>query len=151
MRNADRIRLYGQEKYVLPARSQKIKTFSIRAGDVLRELKMIGRTPAICSALSGREFLRQNHLRLVARSGPKSGQSTTVVYTYEFLDMEQGAESSTSQRAEPWARLRGALKEVFAELGGGERYLRAERDGFQAAIPSPPEPGGRESNTRSNK
>ncbi len=26
-----------------------------------------------------------------------------------------------------WNRLRGILKAVFAELGGGETYLRAER------------------------
>jgi hypothetical protein len=26
--------------------------------------------------------------------------------------------------------LRGALKDVFAELGGGEAYLRAERTNF---------------------
>jgi len=30
-----------------------------------------------------------------------------------------------------WNRLRGILKDVFAELGGGEAYLRAERNGFQ--------------------
>ena len=29
-----------------------------------------------------------------------------------------------------WSRLRGALKDVFAELGGGEAYLRAERTEF---------------------
>jgi hypothetical protein len=31
-----------------------------------------------------------------------------------------------------WNRLRGILKEVFAELGGGEAYLRAERRNFQS-------------------
>jgi hypothetical protein len=30
-----------------------------------------------------------------------------------------------------WNRLRGILKGVFAEFGGGEKYLRAERSGFQ--------------------
>ena len=29
-----------------------------------------------------------------------------------------------------WSRLRGTLREVFAELGGGEAYLRAERSNF---------------------
>ena len=33
---------------------------------------------------------------------------------------------------EAWDRLRGALKEVFAELGGGgEAYLRRERVSFR--------------------
>jgi hypothetical protein len=29
-----------------------------------------------------------------------------------------------------WSRLRGALKDVIAELEGGEAYLRAERTDF---------------------
>jgi hypothetical protein len=31
-----------------------------------------------------------------------------------------------------WNRLRGILKDVFAELGGGEAYLRTERSNFQS-------------------
>jgi hypothetical protein len=31
-----------------------------------------------------------------------------------------------------WNRMRGILKDVFAELGGGEAYLRAERSNFQS-------------------
>jgi hypothetical protein len=29
-----------------------------------------------------------------------------------------------------WQRLRGMLKDIFVELGGGEAYLRAERSAF---------------------
>ena len=29
-----------------------------------------------------------------------------------------------------WNRLRGILKDVFAELGGGEAYLRGEHSNF---------------------
>jgi hypothetical protein len=126
MRDADRIRIYGQEKYVLPARQRKEKRFSIRVGDVVRELKLNGRTPAVCSALKTGEFLESNDLKLVDTSGPKSGQSTTVVYTYEF----SGANQSSPQAEDSWSRLRGALKDVFTELGGGESYLRAERSDF---------------------
>lgn len=126
MRDADRIRVYGQEKYVLPARQRNEKRFSIRVGDVVRDLKLNGRTPAVCSALKTGEFLESNDLKLVETSGPKSGQSTTVVYTYEF----SGASQSTPEIENPWTRLRGALKDVFAELGGGEAYLRAERNNF---------------------
>jgi len=51
-----------------------------------------------------------------------------VVFTYEFVD----AEHPTDSTVDAWSRLRGALKEVFAELGGGEAYLRAERNDFIA-------------------
>jgi hypothetical protein len=126
MQNADKIRIHSREKYVLPARQHKMKRFSIRAGDVVRELGMNGRVPAVCSALKGHKFLQHNDLRLIEMSGPKSGQSTTVTYTYEFVETKK----SDIPREDPWIQLRGALNKVFAELGGGEAYLRNERDNF---------------------
>src|SRR5580700_8247749 len=89
MTYAELIRLHGKEKYVTPARKRQEKRFSIKAGDVLRELKLNGRAPAICSALRTREFLEENALRLVSKTGPPSGQSTTVTYTYEFVAKEK--------------------------------------------------------------
>jgi hypothetical protein len=128
MNHADRIRLHGKEKYVEPARQRREKRFSIRTGDVLRDLKLNGRAPAICSALKTRQFLDENALRLVSRTGPPSGQSTTVTYTYEFVGKER--KDKAVDRQDSWNRLRGALKDVFAELGGGENYLRNERANF---------------------
>jgi len=81
--------------------------------------------PAVCSALKTSEFRQSNDLRLVDTSGPRSGQSTTVIYTYEFADDQQPSPTEDS-----WSRLRGALKDVFSEHGGGESYLRAERSNF---------------------
>ena len=127
MRDADRIRMLGREKYVIPARARNENRFSIRTGDVARELKLSG-INQVCSALKTREFLHDNNLRLVNKSGPPSGQSTTVTYTYEFVGEEK--DSATSNRQDAWNRLRGALKDVFAELGGGENYLRNERANF---------------------
>ena len=126
MGDADRIREYAKEKYVIPARQQKQRRFSIRVGDIVRELKMNRAVPAVCSALKTGEFRQSNDLQLVDVSGPKSGQSTTVVYTYEFI----GGQQSPPPGEDDWSRLRGALKDVFAELGGGETYLRAERSSF---------------------
>ena len=125
---ADNIRSYGREKYVIPARKRQLEKFSIRAGDVVRELKLLGRVPAVCSALKSRAFLAQNSLRIVERTGPSSGQSTTVTYTYEFVD----APDSLQANSDPWTELQGALKSVFAGLGGGEAYLRGERENFYA-------------------
>jgi hypothetical protein len=118
--------MHAREKYVLPARQRKQNRFSIKAGNVVRELQMPGRAPAVCSALKTRRFLESNDLRLVGASGPKSGQSTTVTYTYEFLEGNR----SSPERDDSWKQLRGTLKDVFAELGGGEAYLRAERGAF---------------------
>jgi len=126
MKLADKIRSYGRKKYVLPAREKRVRRFSIRAGDVVSELGIGGsRAPAVCSALKTHQFLRDNELRLIDATGPKSGQSTTVVYTYEFANPGTPAKSEDA-----WTKLRGVLKDVFAELGGGEAYLRRERDSF---------------------
>ena len=129
MKQADQIRLYAQETYVAPARAQREKRFSIRAGDVVRNMKLgFRRTPAVCSALKTREFLEKNALNLFSTTGPASGMTTTVTYTYEFID--EGRDSKVLDRQDAWNRLRGALKDVFAELGGGENFLRNERADF---------------------
>jgi len=126
MKDADRIRTSCRERYVLPAHQRGDKSFSIIVGDVLRKLKMTGRAPAICSALKTKKFLQTNGLKLVHTCGPKSGQSTTVTYTYEFDD----GRSPSPGEDDSWSSMRGALKDVFAALGGGEAYLRAERSNF---------------------
>ena len=142
MKQADQIRDYARVNYVVPARERGKRRFTIRTGDVVRNMELIGgRTPAVCSALKTREFLGENSLRLVSRTGPESGQSTTVIYTYEFVDSNNSGEpkapsgsgGTPQSREAAWERLRGALKDVFAEYGGGEAYLRSERAFFRDA------------------
>ena len=135
MSSADKIRLHGKQRYVSAARVRGDKRFSIQVGDVVREMGLIGRAPAVCSALKTGKFLRDNKLRIVKTNAPKSGQSTTVVYTYEFVDTQPAPADKKEESA--WAGLRGSLKDVFAESGGGEAYLRAEREDFHA--PGEPE------------
>ena len=131
MKLSDTIRAYGREKYILPARERRASRFSIRAGDVVSELGIgASRAAAVCSALKTHQFLRDNELRLIEATGPKSGLSTTVVYTYEFANPPASVFEASSKSEDAWSRLRGALKDVFAELGGGEAYLRAERGNF---------------------
>jgi hypothetical protein len=38
------------------------------------------------------------------------------------------------RRQEGWTRLRGAAKDVYAEYGGGEAYLRKERQDFDESM-----------------
>src|SRR5271165_3328195 len=102
--------MLGKERYVIPALARNEGRFSIRAGDIVRELTLSG-VNQVCSALKTRKFLQDNNLRLVDTSGPPSGQSTTVTYTYEFLDREKHERETDRQDA--WNRLRGALKDVF--------------------------------------
>src|SRR5215469_10616792 len=104
MKQADEIRSYARKKYVMPARGEGERQFSIRTGDVVRDMKLVGRrTPAVCSALKTRAFLEENAVRLVSQTGPRSGQSTTITYTYEFVDkrMHEGV----TNRQDAWNRL----------------------------------------------
>ena len=68
---------------------------------------------------------------LLYTSGPPSGQSTTVTFTYEIVGKRQ--DDVELSRQEAWNRLRGSMKDIFAEYGGGEAYLRAERASFRDA------------------
>ena len=123
--SADSIREHAVEEYIVPARQRRERTFSINVGEIHRALGLNNLVPSVCSALISKKFLMENHLHLISKTGPPSGKSTTVTYTYEFINTKP-----SSPKDDPWARLRGALKDVFAELGGGENYLRAEREHF---------------------
>jgi hypothetical protein len=124
---APAIREHAARTYVRSAKQRGLKRFTIRAGDVHRDMRFKeNRVPAVCSALKSKKFLAENGLQLVERSGPPSGLSPTVTYTYEFVDL-----SSLSPEQHPFFALRGIAKDVFAALGGGEHFIRAEREAWE--------------------
>src|SRR5215471_12252614 len=114
---SETVRQHARDTYLRRARHRGLTTFQINVGQVHRELALKNRIPLVCQAANG--------LRLISETGPRSGQSTTVTSTYAFVDERK--ERKTLDRQDAWNRLRGALKDVFAEYGGGEAYLRAER------------------------
>ena len=125
--DSDLVRQHASEVYISAARRRGDRTLTINVGTVHRALALSNRVPLVCAALGSKKFLTENHLRLISKTGPPSGQSTTVTYTYEFLEPQP-----TQGNPDAWSRLRGALKDVFSELGGGEAYLRAERSAFRS-------------------
>jgi len=134
MNISDQIRDHVRIKYVDPARLSQQHRFSVRCGTVEKELGMSNRIAQVCNALKTPKFLDPNGLRLVETSGPPSGTSTTVVYTYEFRDPEANtAKSKASDTGAIYAKLKqmeGILKDVYRELGGAERAIREEREGY---------------------
>ena len=125
---SDLVRQHASEVYLSAARRKKSQTFSVNVGEVHKALHLNNRVPLVCAALSSKKFLTENGLRLVSKSGPPSGQSTTVTYTYEIVAKERKDKEVDPRDA--WKELRGALKDVFAELGGGENFIRNERANF---------------------
>jgi hypothetical protein len=109
--------------YVQPARSRGEKIVQIRVGNVLKDLGWTNRTPSVFSTLSSRAFQREAGVELIEkRGGPASGgPSTTVQFVFRVLDA--GIPNGAGLE-----KLYGVLKDAYAEFGGGEAYLKAERN-----------------------
>lgn len=73
-----------------------------------------------------KRLLDKNHLVLKEVSGPPSGLSTTLKITYEIGD--------SGPVRNPFWELRGIAKDIFRELGGGENFIRQERESFSKAM-----------------
>ena len=127
--DSDLVREYALENYLRAARRRGEQTFSVNVGAVHKALGLHNRVPLVCAALTSKKFLAGNGLRLVAKTGPPSGQSTTVTFTYEIL----GGDKEQSTLADPFLGLRGIARDVFKELGGGEIFIREERKAFSSS------------------
>jgi|SRR5678815_2078187 hypothetical protein len=112
--------------YIQPAQERGERTVSVIAGDIHKALQLKNRVPLVCTALRSRRFLVENHLRLMDVSGPPSGLSTTVKFTFELESAgpERGAEQN------PLLQLRGIAKHLFSKPGEWERLILEERESF---------------------
>ncbi len=125
---SDSIRDHISEAYLKAALRKGELTFTVNVGTVHRALHLTNRVPQVCSALESKKFLEENRLKIVAKTGPPSGQSTTVTFTYEILPQDRGRGAVKN----PMEGLRGLAKEIFRNLGGGEAFVRSERENFAA-------------------
>ncbi len=127
---SDAVRRHAYERYISAARRRKEKTVAINVGEVHRALALNNRVPLVCAALGSKKFLTEHGLRIVSKTGPPSGQSTTVTFTYEIDVVVQKIASGLDD----FLALRGIGKEIFASLGGGEAFIRRERAEFSRAM-----------------
>jgi hypothetical protein len=121
--------------YVQPARQRGERTIQVRVGNVQKELGWTNRTPSIFSTLGSRKFQQEAGLELIDKcDGPPSGgPSTTVQFIYRVLN--SAADSTASPKPVPngagLLELAGIFSDAFQELGGGEAYLRQEREALR--------------------
>ncbi|HEX3941270.1 MAG TPA: hypothetical protein VHX11_07295 [Acidobacteriaceae bacterium] len=138
MTRSEEIRKHVLEQYITPAREKGLDWVTVRAGDVHRYFHWTGRMPSVCQALGSHKFERQAGVALVEKSGPPSGQSPTVKFTYRLLSgqgSDQDDAAVPSRAAEPSSRknpptlmdLFGIGKDAFRRAGGGEAFLKKER------------------------
>jgi hypothetical protein len=122
----DQVRDYARRQYIDAARRRGESVVQIIAGDVHKALGFSNRIAVVCNGLSSKSFLQENRIVLESREGPPSLVSTTVRFTYRLLQENGDRPGSQS----PFLGLRGIAKQVFQALGGGEAFIRAERDQF---------------------
>ena len=122
---ADKVRQYTVTQYIRPAQARGERTVCVTAGEVHKALGLKNRVPQVCAALRSTRFLSENHLRLKDVSGPPSGMSTTVKFTYEIVP---GALDSGAPDPNPLRQLRGIAKNMFKKVGEWEDLIRRERE-----------------------
>jgi hypothetical protein len=113
--------------YVDPARRRGDRQIRVVAGDVSRELHLVNLMPSVCSVLRSKKLLDENGLELESLAGPPSGLGATLTATYR---LGKEAAPSTSEAMARFLKLRGIMKDAYREVGGGEAFLRAERQNF---------------------
>lgn len=141
---SDQVRAMAQSKYVHPAILAGKRQFSIPVRDLLADLQSDGfpgrNTPQVCTALQTAKFLRENGLEIEGVDGPPSKMSTTVVVRYRVANsltrpgarkaspegepIASGQETPSDRALRLTEKLRGLLKDEFAEYGGGKAFLR---------------------------
>ncbi|MGC9292532.1 MAG: hypothetical protein ACP5EP_07370 [Acidobacteriaceae bacterium] len=126
--DADQIREYAWMRYLEPARHNAETTVRIKSGDIVKGLGLKNKAPNVCTALRSKTFQEVYGVQLLGEQGPPSGMSTTVVFTYKILGKDNGAGKDAIPSG--FQLLRGIAKKTFRDLGGGERFLRKEREGF---------------------
>jgi len=135
MKPTDQTKQHVIATYVKPARLKGANIVQVRVGAVQKELGWTNRTPSVFSTLSSKEFQREAGVELIEkRDGPSSGgPSTTVQFVYRILDggatpTPPSRESRTIPNGAGLEKLYGIFAEEFKELGGGEAFLKAERN-----------------------
>jgi hypothetical protein len=130
---------------VEPARTRGEETVRIRVGKIQKELGWTNRTPSVFSTLKSEPFQREAGLELIEkRGGPASGgPSTTVEFVYRILKSRDQAKEPVFASGANLMDLYGIGTEVFKQLGGGEEYLKREREELRFPAEGYPRSGER--------
>ena len=133
---AGRIRRHALDRHVEPARRAGRTTVVIRAGDVVRDMRLQNRTPAVCGALGSGRFQDLAGAELLDRKGP--WQSTTTEFHYRLRDRPESKETAAAPHD------RGPSPRPFDETAPRLRGARVAEQGRDGPRPAAPRyPGGK--------
>ena len=129
MSRSEQVLKHIEKAYVEPARQRGESTIQVRAGDVHRDLRWTNRVPSVCTALSSQKLQKAIGAELIAKHGPPSGFSTNVVFTYRLPPRGQ-QDGAPAAPPSGLTDLYGIAAELFCDLGGGEKFIREQRENF---------------------
>ena len=116
MNKADEIRQYAYDHYARPVIQANETEFIVRTGDVHRDMGLVNRMPAVCSALGTKIMCEKYGLRLIRRDGPQDG--ACLYFTFEII------------KPHPEEERKNIRKESIApKLGKGEVKKDERSDG----------------------
>ncbi|MBS1813818.1 MAG: hypothetical protein JSS87_02975 [Acidobacteria bacterium] len=129
---SQRIRQRFVEKYLEPARRNRRREFSVRVGDLMKDMEEVGLLRKglqhqVCTAIQKKAFLRENNLEANIEAPPTapSGKSTTVTVHYRFHSPQADSTESAQEKADRLLKpFIGAMKKEIAARGGTEGYIR---------------------------
>jgi len=81
MRPSDQVRDYAYQNYVIPARARKSASVTFSSGQIHKALGFKNLMPCVCDALGTSKFQTQYQVRLVQRTGPKHGATSTFTFS----------------------------------------------------------------------
>jgi phosphoribosyl-dephospho-CoA transferase len=81
MGEAEQVRQYAYQNYILPARQKKLLTVTFSAGPIHKALKLQRLMPCVCDALDTALFERQYNIKKVGRTTPKHGPTATWTFS----------------------------------------------------------------------
>lgn len=96
MTQADHIRRFVLEQYILPARAKGLSEVTVRAGGIHRDMGLSNKLPAVCTAIDGSKFCNLAAVEIVRREGPALGSNVFITYG---LNRRQPHTKAPKQRA----------------------------------------------------
>lgn len=99
MTQADDIRRYVWENYIIPARARGADMVTVRAGDVHGKMGLTSALPAVCSAIGGRKFLALSGAVLESRQGPANGANVFFSFRVGVRPSRQPPEAPRREAA----------------------------------------------------
>lgn len=96
MKQADFIRQFVLDNWVVPARSGGLDKVTVRAGDVHRAMRLTNALPAVCSAIGSKKFEELAFVNLAERGGPTNGAN--VYFRFSLIARSPSEQPALSAR-----------------------------------------------------